>query len=344
MRIDREKLRNFKWSKDNFLDLHELGIHYFDFNILPSWIDQDTFLALSSKGLTAPNSLPIFPSDRDEIKKWYENNFFKLKYAGVQHLGNECNLQKEEEFEKAKIRILIYRLNNYEACEGAFGHWLIGNFCVDFVEDVFVDYAFMPYKEDFKFYFEENIPLIFGSITKRPLCDFDLIFTSNSFSLERLNYAIAQVKSGIPLHYWERWNEDLPYYSKIPIVCAGGIGVTCFENMLGDNPKYGTGENSIVDFVFEGEGELGMVKFLNEYNQAVNLDGGSKKDFRDKINNDGHEGWYDPRNVLFEYEGKEIKRVSILDRKNKIKYVMAGEESEEFKDFTNIQEEFERVK
>lgn len=55
------------------------------------------------------------------------------------------------------------------------------------------------------------------------------------------------IKSGIPLHKWERLDESLPYYNRCPIVVGAGLGATFIENFCADNPRKGVGEDGMID-------------------------------------------------------------------------------------------------
>jgi len=342
----RSKLRSFKWSPNNFLDLHKLGVHYFDPDILPTWIDMHTHASLYHRGLTQPNALPSYFEDNvhERIKDWYKFNYFKLYSAGIHLIGNEPNLQREEDFEKASVRAMVLRISDYETCDGSFGHYTVSQFAHDFMDDLFVDYSFLPLKSDLGKYLSADIPIWFGNITKRPLTDFDIVVVSHCYPGERIDLPFAMARSGIPLYRWERWDADLPYYEKCPIFCIAGIGSAFTENLMGDHPIYGSAENSLVDGVLIGEGELMWLKFLQQYQQTVVQDGKSKREFLDKLTNVHHQGFYDPRVALFEYSDKKhvisdpagnvldtvtwkgggrIKRVSLIDEFNQKKYVMA---------------------
>jgi hypothetical protein len=340
-----------------------MGVNYFDPDFLPTELDIYTHTAYYHRGLTAPNCLPVHipPNYHEKIREFMEFNFFKMEYAGVQYLGTEPNLQFPEEYDNAKIRILIMRLSDYQTVDGAFGHFLCGYFMRENFKDVFLDFAYLPYTTDMARFYADDIPIIFGMITKRPLRDFDIIIFSHCFPLERIAAPMMLVKSGIPLYRWERWDHSLPYYKDCPIVCMAGMGGTFCENLMGHHPVKGPAENSCVDLALIGEGEMMDLKFINRYHQIVNLDGGTKEEFIDGIDNETHKGVYDPRRILYEYADKEntvkdkegnifkkqvwqggghIKKISMIDRDNKVKYVMAGKGSEEFEDLGPIQKEY----
>lgn len=348
----REKLRGFTWNPNNFLDLHSLGVHYWTPDYLPAWLDPLTYASLWRRGLTPPNALPIAtPADTQQrITTYINENYHKLTLAGLPYLGNEFNLQRPEEFDEKPVRICFVRISSYATLDGAFGGFLINNFMQDFSDEIFADFAWIPETPDVARFMQAGLPTLFGTITKRPLTDFDIIIMATSYPGERVNAPNALVRSGIPMYRWERFDESLPYYEKMPLITCAGIGASFIENLLADHPIKGVGENSLFDHILIGEGEVMDFKYVIDF-LNVKRDGGTKKDFVESISNENHQGVYDPRRVLFEYADKihtfkdfngtelstqtypgagHIKRVSMIDHEAQTRHVIAGPESEEF--------------
>lgn len=227
----RHMLRDFKWSPNNVLDLHQMGVHFFDEDILPPWVDPMTYSAILHRGLTPPMALPIYIPDNyhEKINHWLDFNYFRLAEAGLHHLGTEFNVMTEEEWKDDQVHVCFLRLSEYETVDGSFGGYLINNWIRDFSEgEIFIDFCFLPPIVDVSKYINNDIPLYFGSITKRPMTDFDIIVTANIYPAERVNIPLTMVKSGVPLHRHERFDKNLPYRDKSPITCVAGIGA-CFE-------------------------------------------------------------------------------------------------------------------
>lgn len=351
----RQKLEQYAWRPNNLVDLHSLGIHYHDEQYLPVHIDPMTYLAYVRAGMCPPVSLPTyFPEDTQaRVKKFLDLNYFKLSMGGVQYLGNEFNVQPESDWEKAKTKVCIVRLTPYNTVDGAFGHFLIGNFVNDFYDDIFIDFAFAPEEGDDIKLMDAGLPLLFGNITKRPLTDFDVVIFSNCYPQERMNIPFMLIKSGIPLYRWQRWDHSLPYYQKMPIIAVAGIGAYFIEGTMADHPIKGVGENAMHDIALIGEGEMLDLKVFQQFEHLVYQDGKTKEEFLASLHNPHFQGVYDPRNVLWEYNDKvhtqvdhkgnqigeptvypgggSIKRVSLLDHENQERHVLAGSGSDEFK-------------
>lgn len=355
------RIRNFQWSPNRYIDLHKEGVHYFDSDIMPSNMDWRTSITLMRRGLTPPNMLPTYTDSETyrRIKEWYRYTYFRLKNGGVHHLGCETNVQKESEYDSAKIRILLVRLSDYETVDGSTGHYVISEWLRTYCsEPIFIDYACVPPRYDLYRYFKEDIPPLFGSITKRPPCDFDFVGISHSPSLERLSMPLCFLRSGVPLFLWERLSKELPYRGRTPIVFAGGMGVQNIESFIGDNPVHGAGMNSPFDHILIGEGENLDLSYIESYINIVKRDKGSIEDWRNYVPH--IRGVYDPTRVLFGYgdkvhietdpDGKElnrrvfhnggrIKSIYVIDNDgNKVK--VCGEGVRETEDLCSIQPYF----
>jgi hypothetical protein len=337
------------WGPDFVVDLHKWGFHYFDKEYFPTILNPETYAFLLKKGITPPNAFPINISinTQKEIDNFLDTEYCTLENGGVQYLGTEYNLQTPEDWDNKKIKVCFIRTTSYSVADGSFGHYIVSNFIQDYTDDIFIDFSFAPEKKDIAKFMKRGLPLWFGNITKRPLTDFDIIFIASSYPPERFNIPFLMVKSGIPLYLWERRDINLPYYKNTPIVVGAGIGNTFIENLIGDNPIHGIAGNSVYDYILLGEGELTALKFIQEYKQTVIEQGKSKEEFRKIINNKNHSGIYDPTKILFEYARKEYKdrvfengghinRISLIDEENKIKYVLAGAESDEFQDLEKM--------
>lgn len=336
------------------VDLHAKGVHWHDESFMPTWISPLTYAAYARSGLTPPVALPTyFPDDiHIKIRKWLNDNYFKLYKGGSQYMGNEFNIMPESKWDTAKCRVCIIRLSDYHNVDGAFGHFLISNFINDFSDDIFVDFAFQPNQADYAKFMEAGLPLVFSNTTHRPLTDFDFVLVSNSFPQERIHWPLMSIKSGIPLYDWERMSEDLPYHLKCPILMYAGLGATYIEALLADNPIHGVGANATASAVIVGEGEVIDLQIFQHYIQTVVNQGRSKKDYLNSMNNSKFSGVYLPSRVLWEYgdkvhiqtnyKGEElarttwegggaIKRVSLIDEENMELHVISGSGSDEYK-------------
>lgn len=359
----KERLRSFQWGPNQFLDLHQIGCHYYNSDYLPTWLDPMTYASIWRRGLTPPNALPIYTDESTEgrIRSFLEDNYYKLSMGGLPYLGNECNVQPASEFDKKPIRVCFARLSDYVTLDGAFGGYIINNFIQNYTDEVFVDFAYMPTPSDVPKLMAAGLPLLFGTTTKKPLSSFDIVIVATTYAGERVHAPLALVRSGIPMYRWERFSKDLPYRDKTPMTAIAGIGATAIESLLADNPVKGAAQNALFNHVLIGEGELLDLKYILQYLYTVIRDKQPIETFMDQMTNQNHPGVYDPTRVFFEYAdkvhilrdytGKElsrkvypsagaIKRISLLDHDNKTKHVIAGVESEEFRDMEAVHKQF----
>ena len=353
---DRRRLERMDWTPDTTVDLHEMGVHWFDPEILPTWITPATYATMVRRGLTPPVALPRWypPDVHERMADWLEINYHRLYNAGISYLDNLYNVNDPSEYDDADLRICYVRLTHYDVIDGSFSAHVVDNFMRDYTPrgKIFTDFAFRLHNHDVGRFGSNGFPLQFGVLTRRPLRDFDLIATTVLYPGERANYPLTLVCSGVPLYRWERFDPDLPYVDS-PLTIVAGLGSTFSEPALGDNPVKGgrVGENALADLVAIGEGEMLGTNLFWRYADA-RRDGVSKTDFVDGISNDLHSGLYDPRNVLFEYaakvahrtdhtgrelsepvvypQGGPIRRASLIDRKNRELHTLVGEGNEEF--------------
>lgn len=315
-----------------------------------------------ARGITPPNALPSYfpPGHQTHIQDWYENNFFKLHHAGIQYLGTEPNLQHPDEFEKAKIRILIVRLAPYDVVDGSYGMFQVAEFCRQLKEDVFFDFCYFPYRDDLPKLIQNNIPLMFGTITKRPPTDFNIFAFSHSPINERIHMPFVLAKSGIPVFRWERLSPDLPYNKndKCPLVLLAGIGAAFTENLCSDSPIHGPAGNAIYDISLVGEGEGPFTNFLNLYQKIIIEEGKTKAELFKSMTNQNAMGFYDPSRYLFKYhdkihteiksdgsktetvweQGGGIKSIEAIDPDTNTIIPIITPDSEEVRDLTKIQQ------
>lgn len=365
------EVSGFRWSPNRYFDPHseKYNIHFFDKDILPTWLDPITSLSLMRRGITPPNMLPTLFEDNihEKIQEWVDLNYFKLQNGGMQHLGLEMNNQKPSEYDTAKVRVLIVRLTEYDVVDGSLSHLIVSEWLRTYCsESIFIDYAYAPAISDLPKYLRDGIPLLFGSITKRPPLDFDFIAISHSFPPERLALPLLFLRSGIPLFLWERLSDKLPYAtmkgrSHFPVVFIGGIGSQMMESFIGDHPIYGSGMCSPVDHVLVGEGENLDLGYIESYINIVLRDKGTLAEWRKSLYDQRkHPGVYDPTRVYYEYadklhiesdstgkelsrtlwrQGGRIKATYMLDNEgNRVK--VAGEGVKESQDLMAIQPKF----
>jgi len=227
----RNLLNGLNWESV-VVDLHKEGIHYHDWRCLPTNLSLETHLKYRMKGLTPPNALPSkFPANiRDRTAQFLDNNYFKFSRAGVQYLGTEAGNPDPAKFDTSELKVCICRISDYYTVDGAFGPMTIANWVEDFDPRIFVDFAFIPADQDITIHLANELPLLFGVITKQPLTAFDVIIFSTPYPGERANIVLPMIKSGIPLYRWERFDSNLPY-QKCPLVCVAGIGASFIENL-----------------------------------------------------------------------------------------------------------------
>lgn len=192
-----------------------------------------------------------------EIRQWYEKNYYLLSLAGLWLKGGEPNTMDHVLFHQAELRFLICRLSTYRDVAVSISHPLVAQIAQE-VKGVFTDFSFLPPPKDLEVMIGSKIPLWTGTTTKEPPCAFDVLGISNSFVLELLNLPKLLHFSGIPLFKNERMIRP-----DIPLVVLGGASSAVTSVLHGPLKEQGFGNNyGLVDAVFVGEGEYSIKQFL----------------------------------------------------------------------------------
>jgi len=152
--------------------------------------------------------------DRVEIDKWLKDNYHRMDSGGIDRLGHEPNTTpySEEIWKEAPIRVLIVRWSDYFSVDVSFSHGIVNQMIKEFLPGSFIDFSFFPSSpKDYNSYMTDRIPMMFGSTSKRPCSEFDIIMVSHAVTNEGLNWPALLKYSGIPLFKNERMErEDLP--------------------------------------------------------------------------------------------------------------------------------------
>lgn len=192
-----------------------------------------------------------------EIKQWYERNYYLLSLAGLWLKGEEPNTMDPALFHQAELRFLICRLSTYRDVSVSISHPLVAQIAQE-VEGVFTDFAFLPPSKDLALMTASKIPLWIGTTTKEPPCAFDVLGISNSFVLELLNLPKLLHFSGVPLFKSERMMRP-----DVPLIVLGGASSAVTSVLHGPIKEQGLGNDyGLVDAVFVGEGEYAIKQFL----------------------------------------------------------------------------------
>lgn len=184
--------------------------------------------------------------DHIELSRWVSSARLRFPSAGAWLVGHEPNVQPEQDFDDARLRVLIVRLTSYYTVSSSMSHSLLGQISVS-VPGVYVDYCFMPPPEEASAFLREGIPPLFGTTSKRIFNDFNLIAISNSVAQELVNLPWLLINSGIPLDRESRMGNN-----EIPLIIMGGANA---QSAFIACPSPSVSPFSLVDALFFGEAE-----------------------------------------------------------------------------------------
>lgn len=234
-----------------------------------------------------------------EIKQWYERNYYLLSLAGLWLKGEEPNTMDPALFHQAELRFLICRLSTYRDVSVSISHPLVAQIAQE-VEGVFTDFAFLPPSKDLALMTASKIPLWIGTTTKEPPCAFDVLGISNSFVLELLNLPKLLHFSGIPLFKSERMMRP-----DVPLIVLGGASSAVTSVLHGPIKEQGLGNDyGLVDAVFVGEGEYAIKQFL-EIVKKGKSSGLSKTEILHACHGKV-DGFYEPDKYEHRYSDKKV--------------------------------------
>lgn len=160
------------------------------------------------------------------------------------------------------LKILIARLTPQKTVSLSFSHKFIFDLInTHFKDKVFVDYFFFPPRRQFVELKNKGFNGAVSHNHKLALPQFDIIAVSNSFQLELINlfHLVSMVKA--PFRLKDRFNDKTA-----PLIIAGGVNtpsIACVNGSIDyETGRYDDGSSSLIDAVFMGEAECGLIKFI----------------------------------------------------------------------------------
>lgn len=222
--------------------------------------------------------------EQADIIRFFEGNWHRLEMPET-YLGDEPNTYPE--WENTKMRVLLVRLSSYDATSSSMTVPILQQFIHDYAPDpriplyadrvgadgrIFVDRCWLPSRKNAEQFQRAQIPFMFGSASKRPAKDFDLIMVTNSVTMEAVNIVYMLHNSGIPLMKSERIDNP-----EMPFILLGGANVKGTEHFYGDNPSPDEinfdprvhGMGGLCDAAVIGQGENSVAQFLAAFEKAV---------------------------------------------------------------------------
>lgn len=194
-------------------------------------------------------------NDSSYIKETILSNIYDFyRPAFVHCVDNNLNKISNPEvaWNKAKIRVLICRLLDL----GSMNMSITVNVMTSLLkkeygeDNIFVDEAFMPAKEDFSMFQRLNLPMWYGITSLKSLFEFDALLISTSVHEEKANLFFLLHHSGIPMWFTQR---ILPENDHVPLILMGGNASIFPSFFLGSSPD--GKDHSLVDLINIGHGE-----------------------------------------------------------------------------------------
>ena len=191
------------------------------------------------------------------ISEWFAANRHRLTRHGTWFMGGEPNTMPAALFERARLKVLLVRLSQYQDVAAGITHSYLYQMASS-VAGCYVDMAFLPPEKDEKLMIEAGVPLLTGTTSKAPACEFDIIAISNSVLQELINLPAMLHFSGLSLSRQKRSE------NKEPLIVLGGSN--SFTHSILHGETFANAGEGLVDAVIVGDGEkvfshmLGLVR------------------------------------------------------------------------------------
>lgn len=176
----------------------------------------------------------------------------KVLRSSPEHFNHDSTLQTYADYESAKVRVLVIFPTEASRKAVSMTASVINDYVISCCPGVFVDFAYLPEKQDFKMYEKHRMPLALGTITGLDPSHYDIVGFSISILFETVTTAwimnsLRYCDRPIPLSWTER--KDLKL-SETPILHLGGITSSVADILFGE---FGDGRQAFVDFIHLGE-------------------------------------------------------------------------------------------
>jgi radical SAM superfamily enzyme YgiQ (UPF0313 family) len=258
-----------------------------------------------TRGMQARNDLaqPASVVDGPTAARWLDENGHLLVGAGVWTLGGEPNTDPAEAFDARRLRVLVARLSTYRDVATSTSHGVVAELFRR-AGDVFCDFAYLPPGPDRPRLVAAHLPLWFGTTTRRPPRDFDLLALSVSVAQELINLPHLLAASGIPLGRTDRL-ADL----SLPLVLLGGAAASHTSTLHGDVTP---GKGGLVDAVLVGEAEAILPSLVPLLERGRAERWGKSRILREALHT--VPGFYDPSLYEQRFGGTPARLVEVRPR------------------------------
>jgi radical SAM superfamily enzyme YgiQ (UPF0313 family) len=192
--------------------------------------------------------------DRDTIASWIDVRRTSFPQGGLWLIGHEPNVQPPSCYDEAELAVLIFRLSPYDSVATSMTHGILGQLSLE-SHGLYVDYGFMPPRPEGEEMARLGIPPLFGTTSRRPFSDFDVIAFSNSVAQELVNLPWLLEASKISLDGTKRLDDEA-----VPLLIMGGANAM---SAFAACPDQSRSLISLVDALYFGEAEPFWVSMLD---------------------------------------------------------------------------------
>lgn len=186
--------------------------------------------------------------------------------SGRDFMNPDTSYQPVDEFSRAKVKVMIIFPSPSDVKSVSSTKEAINDYVISNCPDVFVDFAYLPSKDDIKLYDKYNMPYAIGHITHLDPSHFNFVgysisVLSETMTMANVQKSLSRCDTPVPLTWSER--KDSPFQDT-PVIFLGGITAAYAEILYGD---LGDGRIAFPDFTYLGACDEMGILFERYYHQ-----------------------------------------------------------------------------
>lgn len=184
--------------------------------------------------------------------------------------GVDNNQNPRSEWDQAKLRVLVVFFSPGVTRSVSNTYTALNSLIKEhYGEQVFVDYCYLPERDDIPLFKNTHTPTMFGNVSHRIWHEYDLVMMSLAILPELYNVPFVLKHNGVPLTFKERMERP-----DLPLFLFGGVCSPMMDILYGQVPDGGT---CMVDLVYLGDAEVNLLNIIEEFiNRSIDV---SKQDF-----------------------------------------------------------------
>lgn len=184
--------------------------------------------------------------------KRFIESYYKVLHNGCEFYNRDAGLMTSDDFKSSDVKWLIVFPSSSFDKDNSMTPTVLLDFVRSSCPGVFIDFAFLPCRDDIRWYDKESMPYAIGVSSHLDASHFDIVGFSISCLYEIpvvpwMLQSFSRCDKPIPLSWSERRKYNI---DELPVIYAGGASVVYSDILFGD---LGDGRKSYLDFMHLGQ-------------------------------------------------------------------------------------------